>query len=96
MSGISSRVKEIVAGHAGKDATLLVDEARFGEDLELDSLCRVEIAVLLEKEFDLSIGDQDVDRIVTIGDAVAFIEAQLAKRGLTATAGDDLRPAHAV
>ena len=54
-----------------KDVTL---EASFTNDLGADSLDTVELIMELEKEFDVQIPDEEAEKIVTVGDAVAFIE----------------------
>ena len=52
----------------------VVPEASFTNDLGADSLDTVELIMELEKEFDLSIPDEEAEKIVTVGDAIAFIE----------------------
>ena len=52
----------------------MVPEASFTNDLGADSLDTVELIMELEKEFDLSIPDEEAEKIVTVGDAIAFIE----------------------
>ncbi len=54
-----------------KDVTL---EASFTNDLGADSLDTVELIMELEKEFDIQIPDEEAEKIVTVGDAVSFIE----------------------
>ena len=74
MSEIATKVKAIIVDKLGvdeKDATL---EASFTNDLGADSLDTVELIMELEKEFDIQIPDEEAEKIVTVGDAVSFIE----------------------
>ena len=74
MSEIEAKVKEIIVDKLGVDEADVVPEASFTNDLGADSLDTVELIMELEKEFDLSIPDEEAEKIVTVGDAIAFIE----------------------
>ena len=67
MSEIATKVTSIITDKLGV-------EASFTNDLGADSLDTVELIMELEKEFDLSIPDEEAEKIVTVGDAIAFIE----------------------
>jgi len=69
------KVKEIVVEQLGVEADAVTAEAAFIADLEADSLDIVEFMMALEEEFDIEIPDEDAEKIVTVGDAVKFIEA---------------------
>ena len=71
---ISSKVKKIVADHLGIDETKVNDDSSFIDDLGADSLDTVELVMAFEEEFGSEISDSDAEKILTVGDAVKFIE----------------------
>lgn len=74
MSEIEQKVRDIIVDKLGVDESEVKPEASFTNDLGADSLDTVELIMELEKEFDLSIPDEEAEKIVTVGDAIAFIE----------------------
>ena len=74
MSEIATKVVSIITDKLGVEESQVVPEASFTNDLGADSLDTVELIMELEKEFDLSIPDDEAEKIVTVGDAIAFIE----------------------
>jgi acyl carrier protein len=74
MSDIAERVKKIVVDHLGVDADKVVEGASFIDDLGADSLDTVELVMAFEEEFGVEIPDDAADSILTVGDAVKFIE----------------------
>ena len=74
MSEIATRVVSIITDKLGVEESQVTPEASFTNDLGADSLDTVELIMELEKEFDLSIPDEEAEKIVTVGDAIAFIE----------------------
>ena len=74
MSEIESKVKAIIVDKLGVDEKDVTMEASFTTDLGADSLDTVELIMELEKEFDIQIPDEEAEKIVTVGDAVSFIE----------------------
>ena len=74
MSESATRVKSIITDKLGVEESQVTPEASFTNDLGADSLDTVELIMELEKEFDLSIPDEEAEKIVTVGDAIAFIE----------------------
>ena len=74
MSEIATKVVSIITDKLGVEESQVVPEASFTNDLGADSLDTVELILELEKEFDLSIPDEEAEKIVTVGDAIAFIE----------------------
>ena len=73
-SDVAERVKKIVIEHLGVDAEKVVDNANFIDDLGADSLDTVELVMAFEEEFGVEIPDDAAETIVTVGDAVKFLE----------------------
>ena len=78
MSEIESKVKAIIVDKLGVDEAQVTMEANFAADLNADSLDTVELIMEFEKEFNVTIPDEDTQKIGTVGDAVAYIEKALA------------------
>lgn len=75
MSNVSERVKKIVVEHLGVDEAKVTDGASFINDLGADSLDTVELVMAFEEEFGIEIPDDAAEKILTIKDAIDFIEA---------------------
>ncbi len=75
MSNIESRVKKIVSEHLDVDETKIALNASFIDDLGADSLDQVELVMALEEEFGCEIPDEEAEKIVTVQDAVKFVES---------------------
>lgn len=75
MSEVASRVKAIIVDKLSVEETEVTNEASFTNDLGADSLDTVELIMEFEKEFGISIPDDQAEKIATVGDAVAYIEA---------------------
>jgi acyl carrier protein len=75
MSDISAKVKAIIVDKLGVDESEVTPEASFTNDLGADSLDTVELIMEFEKEFDMAIPDDQAEKISTVGDAIAYIEA---------------------
>ena len=71
---VSSKVKKIVADHLGIDESKVTEEASFIDDLGADSLDTVELVMAFEEEFGSEISDSEAEKILTVGDAIKFIE----------------------
>mgnify|MGYP003457066635 CR=1 FL=1 len=71
---IFKKVTAVIVDKLGVKAEDVKPESEFGNDLGADSLDTVELIMELEKEFDLTIPDEEAEKIVTVGDAIAFIE----------------------
>src|SRR6476469_9089855 len=78
MSDVAERVKKIVVEHLGVEADKVVDNANFIDDLGADSLDTVELVMAFEEEFGVEIPDDAAETIVTVGDAVRFLEKNAA------------------
>jgi acyl carrier protein len=74
MSDIAERVKKIVVEHLGVEAEKVTDAASFIDDLGADSLDTVELVMAFEEEFGCEIPDDAAETILTVGDAVKFLE----------------------
>ena len=74
MSDTADRVKKIVVEHLGVEADKVTEDASFIDDLGADSLDIVELVMAFEEEFGVEIPDDAADSILTVGDAVKFIE----------------------
>lgn len=74
MSDIASRVKKIIIDKLGVDESEVTNEASFTNDLGADSLDTVELIMEFEKEFNISIPDEQAETITTVGQAVAYLE----------------------
>lgn len=77
MSDIESNVKAIIVDKLGVDEAEVKNEASFANDLGADSLDTVELIMEFEKEFQIQIPDDQAEKISTVGDAVAYIEANV-------------------
>lgn len=75
MSDVADRVKKIVLEHLGVDDAKVVENSSFIDDLGADSLDTVELVMAFEEEFGCEIPDDAAEKILTIKDAVDFIEA---------------------
>ena len=74
MTDIQAKVKEIIVDKLGVDESEVIAEASFTNDLGADSLDTVELIMEFEKEFDMSIPDDQAEKIATVGDAINYIE----------------------
>jgi acyl carrier protein len=74
MSQVAERVKKIIADKLGVDEKDIAPEANFIQDLGADSLDTVELIMEFEKEFDVSIPDDQAEHIQTVGQAIAYLE----------------------
>jgi len=79
MSETLNRVKKIVVEHLGVDESKVNETSSFIDDLGADSLDTVELVMAFEEEFNVEIPDDSAEKILTVKDAVDFIEAQSKK-----------------
>lgn len=79
MSDIKNRVLKVIGKQLDKDPSQVEPEHRFAEDLETDSLDRVELVMALEEEFGIEISDDAAEKIITVKDAIQFIKDNQAK-----------------
>ena len=78
MSDTAERVKKIVVEHLNVEADKVVEAASFIEDLGADSLDTVELVMAFEEEFGVEIPDDAAETILTVGDAIGFLEKNTA------------------
>ena len=71
---VAATVKKIVVDHLGVDEQKVTDEASFIDDLGADSLDTVELVMAFEEEFGSEISDNEAEKILTVGEAIKFIE----------------------
>lgn len=72
---MEERLRKIVAEQLGVDETQIVPSASFTDDLNADSLDLVELIMSLEEEFGIEISDEDAEKILTVSDALSYLEA---------------------
>ena len=76
IENVSEKVKKIVADHLGVDEAKVTDEASFIDDLGADSLDTVELVMAFEEQFDIEIPDDAAETILTVQNAVDFIDSK--------------------
>ncbi|MFC2113789.1 acyl carrier protein [Bacteroidota bacterium] len=77
MSEIETKVKAIIVEKLGVDESEVTHEASFTNDLGADSLDTVELIMEFEKEFNVSIPDEQAEKIGTVGQAISYLETEL-------------------
>ena len=75
MSAVKDRVIQIIGEKLGVDASEVTEQASFTKDLNADSLDTVELIMEFEKEFNISIPDEQAESIATVNDAIQYLEA---------------------
>jgi len=70
---VMAKVKDLIVQGLGVNADEIVPDASFIDDLGADSLDIVELVMLIEKEFDIEIPDEDAEKISTVQDAADYI-----------------------
>jgi acyl carrier protein len=76
---IKDRVIELIIENLEVDPDKLAPEAKFIDDLGVSSMDLWELVLVMEDEFDLEVPDEDLEKIVTIQDAISFIESHVDK-----------------
>lgn len=71
---LEAKVKELIVQQLGVSENEVVPEAKFIDDLGADSLDLVELVMALEDEYGIEIPDEDAEKIVTVGDAIKYIQ----------------------
>lgn len=72
---LEDKVKKVIAEKLSVDLEEVVPEASFVDDLGADSLDLVELIMSMEEEFDIEISDEDAEKLMTVKDAIDFINA---------------------
>ena len=73
------KIKQIIADQLGVKKEEVTDNAKFVDDLGADSLDTVELVMALEEEFGIEIPDEEAEKLVTVGDALRYIEEKAGK-----------------
>ena len=76
MGDIAEEVREVVVFHLGPEKAAITEDARL-TDLGADSIDLYEVIMSLEEKFNINIDDRDAQRLVTIGDTIAFIKSKV-------------------
>ena len=74
MENLEYKIKEIIVDKLGIEESEITDSASFTNDLGADSLDTVELIMEFEKEFNVSIPDEEAEKIQTVGDSVAYLK----------------------
>ncbi len=74
MENLENKIKEIIVDKLGIEESEITDNASFTNDLGADSLDTVELIMEFEKEFNVSIPDEEAEKIQTVGDAIAYLK----------------------
>ena len=73
------KIKQIIADQLGVKKEEVTENAKFVDDLGADSLDTVELVMALEEEFGIEIPDEEAEKLVTVGDALRYIEEKAGK-----------------
>ena len=73
------KIRQIIADQLGVKKEEVTDNAKFVDDLGADSLDTVELVMALEEEFGVEIPDEDAEKLLTVGDALRYIEEKAGK-----------------
>ena len=73
MENLENKIKEIIIDKLGIEESEITESASFTNDLGADSLDTVELIMEFEKEFNVSIPDEDAEKIGTLGDAISYL-----------------------
>jgi len=71
---IEERVRDLVVNQLGVNPEQVTPEASFVDDLGADSLDTVELVMAFEEEFGIEIPDEDAEKMITVGDAIKYLE----------------------
>lgn len=77
MSGVTEKVKAIVAEQLGVKLEEVKEDAKFIDDLGADSLDTVELVMALEEEFGAEIPDEEAEKLTTVGEAIKYISEKI-------------------
>ncbi|MBQ4107579.1 MAG: acyl carrier protein [Lentisphaeria bacterium] len=76
MSVVAEKVKKIIIDQLGVQEDQVTEDAKFIEDLGADSLDLVELIMAFEEEFGQDIPDEDSEKLVSVGDAIRYVESK--------------------
>ena len=75
---VFATLKEAAAEVLGVDESKVTEDARFKDDLDADSLDLVELVMALEEKLDISVPEEDLENVKTVGDAIDVVSAKVA------------------
>lgn len=76
MSDVAEKITAIIVDRLGVEESQVIPTALFRQDLEADLLDLVELIMAFEEEFESDISDEEAQKITTVGEAIAYIEAR--------------------
>ena len=74
---VADGLREIMSARLGLPPEQLVPEARLVEDLGLDSLDAVELAISVERKFDIEVPEEELTKLKTVADMIALVESRV-------------------
>jgi len=77
VSELGQQVIDLVADQLSEDVANITPASRFQDDLKADSLDLVELVMTFEDKFGINVPDEDYEKIVSVGDAIAYIEGKM-------------------
>ena len=77
---VQEKVRAIIAEQLGVKPEEVTPQASFIDDLGADSLDTVELVMALEEEFGIEIPDEEAEKLVTVGDAIKYIEEKAGQK----------------
>jgi acyl carrier protein len=84
-TAIAARIQTALAEYLKRDAATITPSHALRDDLGLDSMATIELLFRIEEAFDLQIPDEDLHRLVTVGDVIAYVEERVAPAAGVAT-----------
>jgi len=80
MSASAEKIKAVIAEQLGVKPEEVTESAKFVDDLGADSLDTVELVMALEEEYGVEIPDEDAEKLLTVGDAIKYIDEKMASK----------------
>ncbi|MBU1869931.1 MAG: acyl carrier protein [Candidatus Omnitrophica bacterium] len=77
---LEQEMKELIAGVIGREPEELKPDTNFWKDLGVDSIKAIEITVAIERHFKVSVRDEQIPKIATVGDAITLVKEALEKK----------------
>ena len=80
MSASAEKIKAVIADQLGVKPEEVTESAKFVDDLGADSLDTVELVMALEEEYGVEIPDEDAEKLLTVGDAIKYIDDKMTSK----------------
>lgn len=77
MKSVEQKVTDIIIDHLGVEALKVTTEAHIGDDLGADSLDAIELCMAVEEEFNVSISDEEIEKLATVNDLHNLVKGKL-------------------